>query len=102
MKPAPFKSDGLGVYQTFSQGFEAYSEYGRTEFICGDREFILNLGNIVSGDASINPSGPIKDVDVRHQVANPELLEPTFPAPGSTLFSSPNNPQGGDHLLFGK
>jgi hypothetical protein len=93
------QSDGLGTYQSFAEGFEAYSEYGRAELISGDREFILNLGNFVSGDASIDLSGPISDVFMRHLVANAQnlsdalLSETTVPAPGTTLYANPDNPQ---------
>jgi len=46
------RSDGLGNYQTGVGGFEAYSEYDRSQLASGDRPFVLNLvspGALIKG-----------------------------------------------------
>lgn len=89
------QSDGRGSYETFVDGFEAYSEYSRTEVMGGNCEFHLKLGTFVSGDASVDPSGPISEVTMYHSVVNhiTSDTEASFPSPGTTVVSNAENPQ---------
>jgi len=95
------QSDGLGPYETFADGFEAYSEYMLTAFIGGDRQFVLNLGTNVSGDGSIDPSGLIGDLSMEHRVQNVTIddKDVPFPTPGTTLVSNPEHSHS-IHFIF--
>ena len=88
-------SDGLGTYMTGVDGFEAYSEYGRTEILGGGQLAALHLKDFVSGDPAQDPSGPIEIIHMRHLVHNHTVSDPqeSFPAPGTVVQSSVDKPQ---------
>lgn len=95
------QSDGRGTYETFVDGFEAYSEYQLTEFVGGSRRATLNLGTFVSGDPTVNPSGAITEIQMKHSAGvgadglNPETegeRDISVPAPGESLVASAEHP----------